>query len=626
MAAISGIAERAVSRTHALDAKIPEDFPLAYALRRAMRKGYGAKDLRADILAGIVVGIVALPLSMALAIAVGAPPQYGLYTAIFAGFSVSLLGGCKFQVTGPTAAFVVILAPIVTKYGLSGLLTAGFMAGGLLVAMGAFRLGDLIKYIPYPVTTGFTTGIAAVIATLQVKDVFGLSVPRMPEHYVEKIAAMWEARASASWHEVAVAAATLALLLGVPRVAKRVPAPLVAIGAVSCAAALLHRLVPAFTIATIGTRFQTVVGGVRVAGIPQAVPSPSWPWGHSLSFALVRELVPSAFAIAMLGAIESLLSAVIADGMTGTKHDPNSELVGLGIGNLVAPLFGGIAATGALARTATNIRSGARSPIACATHSVVVLLAILVLAPLVAFVPMASLAALLLLVAWNMSEVPHFVGLIKIAPRSDVFVLLTCFFLTVFFDMVVAVSVGFVLAAVLFMRRMAEITESRLSVDNTEEHRRIDMPPGVSFYEVNGPLFFGAAQSAMAALHSSQSDAFHALILHLGKVPVIDATGFAALENAVEVLVRQKKTVILAGPLPRPQIDLRARGARRQVRRKGPDRRRLAGRSKARARARAPEVQPQAAGDRRRARVRKGLRQPARYGTGWRGPARESAK
>jgi SulP family sulfate permease len=399
---------------------IPEDFPLAYALRRALRKGYALKDLWADILAGVVVGVVALPLSMALAIAVGAPPQHGLYTAIFAGFSVSLLGGCKFQVTGPTAAFVVILAPIVSKHGLSGLLTAGFMAGALLVAMGAFRLGDLIRFIPYPVTTGFTTGIATVIATLQVKDVFGLTVPEMPEHYLERVIALWEARGSASFQEVGAAAATLALLLVVPRLAKRIPAPLVAIGTVSLLAALLHHMVPAFAVDTIGSRFQTVVGGVRVAGIPSVVPSPSWPWGHSLSIALVRELVPSAVAIAMLGAIESLLSAVIADGMTGTKHDPNSELVGLGIGNLLAPIFGGIAATGALARTATNIRAGARSPIACAAHSVVVLLAILVLAPWVAFVPMASLAALLLLVAWNMSEVHHFVGLMRVAPRSDI--------------------------------------------------------------------------------------------------------------------------------------------------------------------------------------------------------------
>lgn len=528
-------------------------FPIAYALRRAFSKGYRFQDFRADVLAGIVVGIVALPLSMALAIAVGAPPQHGLYTAIFAGLSVALLGGCKFQVTGPTAAFVVILAPIVTKYGLSGLLTAGFMAGLILVAMGAFRLGNLIRFIPYPVTTGFTTGIATVIATLQIKDVFGLSVPRMPEHYVEKVAALWEARGSASGAEAAIAAVTLALLLGIPRLTKRVPAPLLAIGAVSLAAALLHHFLPSFTVATIGTRFHTMVNGVEIRGIPQAIPSPALPWGSSLSFAMIRELYPAAFAIAMLGAIESLLSAVIADGMTGTKHDPNSELVGLGIGNMIAPIFGGIAATGALARTATSIRAGARSPLACATHSIVVLASILVLAPFVAYVPMASLAALLLLVAWNMSEIRHFIGLLKVAPRSDIFVLMTCFFLTVFFDMVVAVSTGFVLAAILFMRRMAETTEAKLAVDATGEHVLADMPKGVSFYEVNGPLFFGAAQNAMATLHATHSDDFEVLILHLGKVPVIDATGFAALENAVDVLIKQKKRVVLAGPLPKPR-------------------------------------------------------------------------
>ena len=528
-------------------------FPIAYAIRRSLSKGYSARDLRADVLAGVVVGIVALPLSMALAIAVGAPPQHGLYTAIFAGISVALLGGCKFQVTGPTAAFVVILAPIVAQHGLAGLLTAGFMAGIILVAMGVLRLGSLIKFIPYPVTTGFTTGIATVIATLQVKDVLGLAVPRMPDHYIDKVATLWAARGSASPQEVAVAAATLALLLGVPRWIKRIPAPLIAIALVSGMALVAHHFLPSFSVATIGSRFHTTVGGVEVAGIPPLFPMPALPWGGSFSLGLVRELFPAAFAIAMLGAIESLLSAVIADGMTGTKHDPNSELVGLGIGNIIAPFFGGIAATGALARTATNIRAGARSPIACVTHSLVVLLAILILAPFVAYVPMASLAALLLLVAWNMSEIRHFTGLLRVAPRSDILVLLTCFLLTVFFDMVVAVSVGFVLAAILFMRRMAEITEATLAVDNTEEHGLLDMPPGVSFYEINGPLFFGAAQNAMEALHASHTDAFHALILHLGKVSVIDATGFAALENAVEVLVKRKKVVIIAGPLPRPR-------------------------------------------------------------------------
>ena len=529
------------------------DFPIAFAVRRVMKKGYGAKELRADVIAGIVVGIVALPLSMALAIAVGAPPQQGLYTAIFAGLSTSLLGGCKFQVTGPTAAFVVILAPIVSKYGLSGLLTAGLMAGVLLITMGACRLGTLIKYIPHPVTTGFTTGIATVIATLQIKDFLGLSIAKMPDHYLEKVGAIWSARGTASWQEMIVAAATLALLLGIPRLTTKVPPHLFALGFVSGAAALAHRFAPSFAVHTIGTQFHTMVNGVDVPGIPSMMPKPVLPWGNGLTLGMVHELIPAAFAIAMLGAIESLLSAVIADGMTGTKHDPNAELVGLGIGNVIAPIFGGIAATGALARTATNIRAGARSPAACAIHSIVVLLAMLALAPLVSFIPMASLAALLMLVAWNMSEIGHFLGLVKIAPRSDVFVLLTCFLLTVLVDMVFAISVGFVLAAILFMRRMADITESTLTIDNTEEKKRLALPDDTVFYEVNGPLFFGAAQRAMEALHASHTDAFRVIIFHLGKVPVIDATGFTALENAIEALVKRKKIVIVAGPLPQPR-------------------------------------------------------------------------
>lgn len=522
-------------------------------MRRALANGYGRADLRADVLAGAVVAVVALPLSMALAIAVGAPPQHGLYTAIVAGFATALLGGCKFQVSGPTAAFVVILAPIVTKHGLAGLMTASMMAGVILVVLGAARMGNLIRFIPYPVTTGFTAGIATVIATLQIKDILGLQTGPMPEHYLEKLAALWRAKASASIVELAVAAATLALLIYTPRVVKRVPAPLIAISIVSLTTALAHRFVPAFQIATIGSRFHSTVGGVEVAGIPGVVPSPGLPWGHGIpSLHMINELMAPAFAIAMLGAIESLLSAVIADGMTNTKHDPNAELVGIGIGNILAPFFGGFAATGALARTATNVRAGARSPIASATHAVLVLLSILVLAPLVAYVPMAALAALLLLVAWNMSDVRHVVHLVRVAPRGDVFVLASCFFLTVFFDMVVAVSVGFMMAAVLFMRRMSDLTEWRITLDASED-APVKAPKGVLVYEINGPLFFGATQNAMATLGATKSEAYQVLILHLGRVPMIDATGFVALENAIDSVVRQKKHVILAGPLPKPQ-------------------------------------------------------------------------
>jgi SulP family sulfate permease len=528
--------------------------PVGSALRRALAKGYGAGEIRADVMAGVVVGIVALPLSMALAIAVGAPPQHGLYTAIVAGASVALLGGCKFQVSGPTAAFVVILAPIVSKHGLAGLLTAGLMAGFILVAMGVARLGNLIRYIPHPVTTGFTTGIAVVIATLQLKDVLGLQVGAMPEHYVEKVAALWGARASLRPFELAVAATTFALLLAIPRVIKRVPAPLLAITAVAGGVALLRLAYPELQVATIGSRFSSTVDGVVVAGIPPSLPSPALPWGPApLSWALVRELFPSAFAIAMLGAIESLLSAVIADGLTNTRHDPNAELVALGVGNIFAPIFGGIAATGALARTATNIRAGARSPFASVVHAAVVLLAMIALAPLVAYIPMASLAALLLLVAWNMAEVHNFVGVVKVAPKSDVLVLSACFLLTVFFDMVVAVSVGFVLAAILFMRRMSEFTESRLQLDSSQEDGGVPLPKGVVLYEINGPLFFGAAQKAMGAFNHTRPGGYRVLVINLGRVPVIDATGLVALENTIATVLRGKRQVILAGPLPKPR-------------------------------------------------------------------------
>jgi SulP family sulfate permease len=520
--------------------------PLAYALRRAFQKGYDLAALRADLMAGAVVGVVALPLSMALAIAVGVPPQHGLYTAIVAGAVVAVLGGCKFQVTGPTAAFVVVLAPIVTKHGLSGLLIASFLAGLLLVAMGFARFGSFIQYIPHPVTTGFTTGIATVIATLQLKDVFGLRLQSAPDHYFERLSAMWAARATVNPVELGVAATTLCLLIVIPRYVKRIPAPLVAIAAVTLSCVLIHWALPAFAPSTIGTRFS--------GGIPASLPTPALPWhGLRFDFALVRELFPAAFTIAMLGAIESLLSAVIADGMTNTRHESNSELVALGIGNLVAPLFGGIAATGALARTATNIRAGARSPLAAVTHAAVVLLAIVSLAPLLSHVPMAALAALLLLVAWNMSELPSFVRLCRIAPKSDVSVLVTCFVLTVAFDMVIAVSVGFVLAAILFMRRMAGLTETRLELDATREGSMLPLPRGAVLYEINGPLFFGAAQKAMGTLAAVRDEGFSVLVIHLGRVPVVDATGLVALEGAVAHVLRRRKNVVLAGPFPRPR-------------------------------------------------------------------------
>jgi sulfate permease, SulP family len=431
------------------------------------------------------------------------------------------------------------------------------MAGVLLVAMGLARLGRLIQFIPNPVTTGFTAGIATVIATLQIKDLLALPIAHMPETYLEKLQALIGARAGASPTDSAVAVVTFLLLLAVPkylpRLNSRVPAPLIAIVLVSAAAACIHWLLPAFQVATIGSRFHAEVGGRIVPGIPQVPPLPTLPWGSGgLTLGAISQLGSAAFAIAMLGAIESLLSAVIADGMTGKKHDPDAELIGLGLGNIVVPFFGGIAATGALARTATNVRAGARSPIAAVVHSVVVLLAILLLAPLVAFVPMASLAALLVLVAWRMSELRHFMNILRIAPKSDVLVLLLCYLLTVFFDMVVAVSVGVVLAALLFMRRTAELTHGRF-LGTEGEQTEHELVAGMTLYEIAGPLFFGAAQNAMTALEAVGSES-RVVVLALGRVPSIDATGYVALESAIARLSRAKKAVVLTGPLPEPRL------------------------------------------------------------------------
>jgi SulP family sulfate permease len=540
----------------------------ASALRAALRHGYSRDDLRADLLAGIVVGVVALPLSMALAVASGVAPQHGLYTAIVAGAVISALGGSMVQVSGPTAAFVVLLAPISAKFGLGGLVVATLMAGVILMLMGVIRLGGLIQFVPYPVTTGFTTGIAVVIATLQLKDFLGLTVAHMPELYLERVAALARALPTVQWDDLGVGVFTLALLLLWPRITRKVPAPLVALTVAAGVAALLTHWMPGFEVATIRSRFQYEVGSQILRGIPQLPPLPGLPWNLpgpdgrplGLSLELLRSLAPSAFAIAMLGAIESLLSAVVADGMTGGSHDPDAELMAQGTGNLIAPFFGGIAATGALARTATNIRSGARSPLAAIFHALFVLLAVLALAPILGYLPMASLAALLLVVAWNMSEIKHFVHALRVAPKSDVLVLLTCFTLTVVFDMVVSVTVGVMLAALLFMRRMAEVSGVRL----VDQHPLLSgLPKSVLVYEVAGPLFFGAAQKAMSALHRVPSG-IKVVLLDLSSVPAMDATGLVSLETAVERLQALGVFVVLAGVQAQPLEVLAKSGVHRR--------------------------------------------------------------
>ena len=532
---------------------------IAPALRSALREDYGAASLRADLMAGAVVGVVALPLSMALAIASGVPPQHGLYTAIVAGIVVSLLGGSAVQVSGPTAAFVVVLAPIASRFGLGGLLLATLAAGVILFVMGVARMGQFIEYVPYPVTTGFTAGIAVVIGTLQLKDFLGLDVTHLPDHYLERLGALVRALPTARSDDVMIGLLTLGLLLVWPRISVRLPSPLVALTVAALVAVAAARTRPGFEVATISTRFSyETAAGVR-PGIPRDPPRPVVPWrlpgpdGQPLrvSLDLLRALLPSAFAIAMLGAIESLLSATVADGMTRRKHDPDAELMAQGVGNMVAPFLGGIAATGAIARTATNIRAGARSPLAAVFHSFVVLAAVVFLAPWLGYLPMASLAALLLIVAWNMSDAKHFAHLLRVSPRSDVAVLLTCFTLTVVFDMVVSVTAGVLMAALLFMRRMAEVSGVEL-VGEGHPDLKEPLPRGVVLYDVAGPLFFGAAQKAMRALQAVEARHVTVVVLDLEHVPAVDATGIVSLESLVARLNEVGIKVILVGMQDQP--------------------------------------------------------------------------
>lgn len=548
---------------------------LGSALRSALAAGYGRADLTADLAAGAVVGTVAVPLSMALAIACGAPPQHGLYTAIVAGAVTALAGGSRYQVSGPTAAFVVLLAPITATWGLAGLALASAMAGLILLGMGWGRLGRLIEFVPYPVTTGFTAGIALVIASLQITDFLGLEATPS-SHFLPRLAALGAALDTWRPGDAAVGAATLAILFAwprlPPRLGGRLPAPLVALALGAVLAALVAPWLGGTPPATLADRFEWTVGAGTAAersgrGVPPLPPHPTLPWDLpgpggeplDLDFELVRDLLPSAFAIAMLGAIESLLSAVVADGLAGTRHDPDGELLAQGLGNAIAPFFGGFAATGALARTATNVRSGARTPLAAVFHAGFVLLAVVAMAPLLGYLPMAALAALLLSVAWRMAEAHHVVRVTRSAPASDVLVLWVCLGLTVVFDMVVAVSVGIVLAALLFMRRMAAVAELRLV---GEAHRLPpDLPPGILVYEVQGPLFFGAVHRAMAALERIAAEA-RVVVLDLREVSTLDATAAVNLESTLERLHARGVFVVLAGVRREPRRVLLRSGFR----------------------------------------------------------------
>lgn len=534
----------------------------------ARKAGYSKTDFRHDILAGLTVGTVAVPLSMALAIATGVAPQHGLYTAIVAGLLIALTGGTRYNVSGPTAAFVVILFPVVQQYGLGGLLIASVMAGIILIVLGVTRMGRLISFIPYPVVLGFTAGIAVVIAVLQIPDFLGLQLTEENAHFIDNFSHIINRIATINPYELSVGVFSLAVMLLWPRTKLPLPAPLVGLIAGAGVAYLFNNgflgQELSGTIATISSSFTWEAHGKVGNGIPPMPPSFLLPWtlpgpnGTPLQvdFALIRALLGPAFAIAVLAAIESLLCAVIADGLTKTKHDPNAELIGQGLGNVVTPFFGGITATAAIARTATSIRSGARSPVAAITHSIVVLLAVAIFADVLGLVPMTTLAALLFIVAWNMSEARHFVRTIRTAPAGDVLVLVTCFGLTVIFDMVVAVAVGIGVASALFIRRMAEYTHT----SSIGLHPDIEaLPSTVAIYDVNGPLFFGAAEKAITSLKQVDPNV-SIVILDMGDVPSIDASAIVALESLIEDLSKQSIAMILVGLPPRIIVKLRRAG------------------------------------------------------------------
>jgi sulfate permease, SulP family len=514
------------------------------ALLRAKADGLWTRaHIGNNVLAGIVVGVVALPLAMAFAIASGARPEQGLYTAIVAAVMTSLFGGTLVQISGPTGAFVAVLAIITAQHGIAGLQIATLMAGMILLAFGFARLGAVIKYIPNPVIAGFTAGIGVIIFVGQWKDFFGLSPAPAGPRFHEKLLSLIEAWSTINPATTGLGFMALAILILGARFLKRIPAPLVALVVVTVVQAIGQFK----GVATIGSAF---------GGIPRSLPSFSFP---SVTFTQVISLIGPAFTIALLGAIESLLSAVVSDGMAGTRHDSNQELLGQGIANIAAPLFGGFAATGAIARTATNIRNGATSPLAGIVHSLFLVSVILLLAPLASAIPLCCLSAILFVVAWNMSEVRHFLRIVRGAPRPDVAVLLLTFLLTVFVDLVVAVNVGVILAALLFMRRMSDSV-------SIEPHTAAPPPEsnavasagavvasagaaGVVIYSIEGPFFFGAAEKLERSLQHIQRRTT-TLVLRLGNVPFVDATGIFALEAILADFKRNGAAVLLTEVRP----------------------------------------------------------------------------
>ena len=504
--------------------------------------------MKSNILSGLTVGIVALPLSMALAIATGVPPQLGLYTAIVAGFFAAIFGSSKINISGPTAAFVVILIPIVQEFGVSGLLVCGLLSGIILILIGVLKLGTLIELIPYPVTVGFTSGIALVIATFQIKDFFGLTIENFSGSYIDKIIILFNSFHTFDTAELLTGLFTLFLLILWQKTKSKIPSALIALSFSTIIVTFLNINIPFLDISTIASTFSYEIGELKGNGIPPIPLQFTLPWSYlnadDINLDLLYKLLPHSIAIAILGALESLLCAVISDGMTGNKTNPNKELIGQGITNMIVPFFGGIPATAAIARTVVNIKSGGTSKVSSIVHSLFILISIIFLSPYLSYLPMASLSALLFVVAWNMSEVKHFINIIKVAPKDDVYVLLACFSLTVLFDMQIAVAIGIGLASVLFIKRTIDLYSIELV--NTKLTIHPDIPGNISIYDINGPMFFGAAQNALKTLLNSNEDTT-VVILNMQNVTMIDMTAMVALKSIVDNFKSKNKKLIFSG-------------------------------------------------------------------------------
>lgn len=503
-------------------------------------RNYNSKTFMSDLLAGVIVGIVALPLAIAFGIASGVTPEKGIITAIVAGFIISLLGGSKVQIGGPTGAFIIIIYGIIQQYGIEGLTIATLMAGAFLVLFGVLRLGTIIKYIPYPIVVGFTSGIAVTIFTTQIKDLFGLTIDNVPSDFIEKWGAYITHFGTIDTWSAFVGVLSVAIIAVMPRINKKIPGSLIAIIIMTVAALLLKNYAGVTSIETIGDRFS----------VSNAIPDAHVP---AMTWETIKGLVAPALTIAVLGAIESLLSATVADGVIGDHHNSNTELIAQGVANLASPLFGGIPATGAIARTMTNINNGGKTPIAGIIHAVVLLLIFLFFMPLAQYIPMACLAGVLVVVSYGMSGWRSFLTLMK-NPKSDVTVLLITFFLTIIFDLTVAIEVGLIIACLLFMKRMAETTDVKVVMDEISEEsdlssgnlEHLTIPKGVEVYEINGPYFFGAG-NRFEEIMASFGDRPKVRIIRMRKVPFVDSTGIHNLTNLCTMSKNEGIEVVLSG-------------------------------------------------------------------------------